>query len=48
MLTKGGTLRNIQKGISGIGLILSLFVPFEERKDPKESISLLVVESLFD
>ncbi|KAJ6965615.1 hypothetical protein NC652_003487 [Populus alba x Populus x berolinensis] len=28
--------------------ILSLFVPFEEKKDPKESIFLLVVESLFD
>ncbi|KAK8953079.1 hypothetical protein KSP40_PGU000059 [Platanthera guangdongensis] len=25
-----------------------MFVPFEERKDTKESISLLVVESLFD
>ncbi|KAF8377453.1 hypothetical protein HHK36_030830 [Tetracentron sinense] len=35
-------------GILGIGLILSLSVRFEERKDPKESIFLLAVESLFD
>lgn len=30
------TLRNIRKGILGIDPILSLFVPFEERKDPKK------------
>ena len=29
-------------------LILTLFVPFEERKDPNLSNLLLVVESLFD
>lgn len=31
-------VRNIPKGISGIGLILSLFILFEERKDPEELI----------
>ena len=29
-------MRNIHKCISGINLILSLFVLFEERQDPKE------------
>ncbi|MCD9560665.1 hypothetical protein HAX54_019394 [Datura stramonium] len=47
-LTFTWTLRNIYKGISRIGLILSLFIPLEEMKDPKELIFLFVVESLFD